>query len=114
MKAATIAIRSIKQHFPGVPIVVRLLHRVGDAVLKTGEVTPERNFCTDLRIHQMRQMQLALARQEGLAFWDFGRLFEGFQEYASKVHPLSFPGGAIMAQLILHQAYLASAGADSG
>lgn len=45
------------------------------------------NFFTDIRIHQIREMQKVIAREEGIPYYDFGHIWEGFQEYQDKVHP---------------------------
>lgn len=109
----TSTIRKIKATWPGVPIVFRKLHRVGPsrgaedwqprAVSKNAFV----NFFTDVRFHQIRNMQEAVARREKIAILDFGALFEGFQQYQDKVHPILYPAGPLMANALFHHAYLA-------
>ena len=106
-------IRKVKETWPGVPIVLRKLHRVGpsqgaaDWQLGQPQVV---NYFTDIRFHQLRAMQQHIAQQEGIATFDFGALFEGFQRYQDKVHPLLYPGGVVMANGIMHQCYLAKHG----
>lgn len=103
-------VKKVKETWPGVPIVLRKLHRVGpsqgaaDWQLGQPQVV---NYFTDIRFQQLRAMQQHVAQTEGLATFDFGALFEGFQRYQDKVHPLLYPGGVLMANAIMHQAYLA-------
>ena len=106
----TSMIRKVKVTWPGVPIVLRKSHRVGSThgsaewQLDDPHVV---NYFTDVRIHQIRAMQQHIAQQEGIAIFDFGVLFEGFQRYQDGIYPLLYPGGLLMANGLMHQAYLA-------
>ena len=100
-------IRKIKETWPGVPIVYRKMHRVGDELGPSSDYGGSTNFFTSLRCHQMRHMQEVVAKEEGIAVWDFGQAFEGYQKYQDKVHPYLNPGGILMTQALLHQLHLA-------
>lgn len=84
LRRTTSVIKKVKQLYPGVPIVYRTLHRPAvdeayrDFIWDNKNATFV-NFFTDVRAAQIRQMQIAVARQEGLRLWDFGGAFEGFQ-----------------------------------
>lgn len=45
------------------------------------------NFFTDVRIHQIRQMSEQVVQKEGIPSFDFGEVWEGFQNYQDMVHP---------------------------
>ena len=51
-------------------------------------------------------LSLPLTKQ----FLDFGKVFEGYQLFQEKVHPLLVPGGVMYSQNLLHQLRLAMAG----
>ena len=92
-------LREIRTSFPGVPVVYRTVQRAGPAVR------------SDARTRQLQIVQRAIAREEGVALLDFGALFEGnqrFQDGTGGIHPNQYPGGHILIQALLHQAYLAS------
>ena len=46
------------------------------------------NFFTDVRIHQIREMQQQVVVSEGIPSFDFGEMWEGWQSYQQMVHPL--------------------------
>lgn len=46
------------------------------------------NFFTDLRIHQIREMQEQVAISAGIPSFDFGEIWEGWQSHQQMVHPL--------------------------
>ena len=46
------------------------------------------NFFTDVRIHQIREMQEQVVVSEGIPSFDFGEMWEGWQSYQQMVHPL--------------------------
>jgi hypothetical protein len=46
------------------------------------------NFFTDVRVHQIREMQEQVVTKEGIPSFDFGEVWEGFQNYQQMVHPL--------------------------
>lgn len=77
-------IRKIKKTWPGVPIVYRGLHRPTSPDASTDWTSGQErlgfaNFFTDVRVAQIRSMQEHVARQEQLHFFDFGRIWEGYQ-----------------------------------
>lgn len=115
-------IKTIKITWPNTPIWIRSTHRVGDqfwaahdwqAGLKHGLGKGFVNFFPDHRVHQIRQMQLFLAREEGLPIFDFYNLWEGFQKFQDKVHPLKVPGGVLMNQALFHHVWMESIGREN-
>ncbi|WAQ90718.1 hypothetical protein PtA15_13A117 [Puccinia triticina] len=112
-------IRTIKYTWPDTPLWIRTTHRIGDqfwaahdwqAGLKHGLGKGFVNFFPDHRVHQIRQMQLFLAREEGLPVFDFYSIWEGYQKFQDKVHPLKVPGGVLMNQALLHHVWMESIG----
>lgn len=116
-------ISHINSTWPGTPIWMRKLHRVGpvggascssfpsssiirqntnsDSVTRdaiddwrhTGASDPGgsegfSNFFTDVRIHQIREMQDQVAITAGIPSFDFGDIWEGWQSQQQMVHPL--------------------------
>ena len=56
--------------------------RLGDyAVGATDDVNKVQNFFTDLRIKQLQELQRSLACELHLPVFDFGNVWEGYQEY---------------------------------
>jgi hypothetical protein len=49
---------------------------------------PFSNFFTNVRVHQIREMQEQVARDEGIPAFDFGDIWEGWQSHQQMVHPL--------------------------
>lgn len=115
-------IHRVNETWPGVPIWLRKLHRVGpvggasctlpscsnqlsalrssltvlytlaDDWRHTGAADgapPEKfsNFFTNVRIHQIREMQSQVAKDAGLPAFDFGEVWEGWQPFQQMVHP---------------------------
>ena len=77
-------IQQIKTQYPGVPILYRTMHRPDTNEAYRDFIWDKQgvqkvNFFTDVRAAQIRQLQIAVAEQEGLLLWDFGKVFEGFQ-----------------------------------
>ncbi|KAI5475392.1 hypothetical protein MNV49_001460 [Pseudohyphozyma bogoriensis] len=68
----------IRQTFPKARLVLRKLHRTDDAVAGTQYITNH-----------------------------YGKVFEGYQVFQEKVHPLAVPGGVLYAQGLMHQLRLA-------
>ncbi|EGG02549.1 uncharacterized protein MELLADRAFT_72763 [Melampsora larici-populina 98AG31] len=68
------------------------------------------NFFSDVRVHQLQQMQDEVARNEGLPIFDWGKIWEGYQKYQDKVHPQQIPGGVLMNQALLHHVWMESIG----
>jgi hypothetical protein len=54
---------------------------------KGGEPAKFTNFFTDIRIHQIREMQRQVAINEGIPSFDFGEIWEGWQNEQALVHP---------------------------
>lgn len=54
---------------------------------KGGEPAKFTNFFTDVRIHQIREMQRQVAMTEGIPSFDFGEIWEGWQNEQQLVHP---------------------------
>lgn len=54
----------------------------------SGAVEKFSNFFTDVRIHQIREMQEQVARTAGVPAFDFGQVWEGWQSQQQMVHPL--------------------------
>lgn len=101
------------------------------------------NFFTDIRIHQIREMQEQVARTSGIPSFDFGDVWEGWQFFQEKVHPalvswscsrvcfgfsrirswcwfyccllnqLQYPGGPVFAQSLIHHIWLESQGREN-
>jgi len=112
MKRVSLTIQRVKKTWPGVPIVFRKIHRVGTsgsagAADWQGGQIHQVNYFTDIRFHQIRHLQDVVAAKEGIAVWDFGEIFEGFQMHQDKVHPTMWPGSTVMWNGLMHHAYLA-------
>lgn len=80
----TSVIKQIRTQYPDVPIVYRTMHRPATNegyrdFIWDKQGVQKVNFFTDVRAAQIRQLQIAVAEQEGLLLWDFGKIFEGFQ-----------------------------------
>ena len=45
------------------------------------------NFFTNVRIHQIREMQNQVAKDAGVPAFDFGEVWEGWQPFQQMVHP---------------------------
>ncbi|KAA1085463.1 hypothetical protein PGT21_007969 [Puccinia graminis f. sp. tritici] len=112
-------IRTIKYTWPDTPLWIRTTHRIGEqfwaahdwqAGLKHGLGKGFVNFFPDHRVHQIRQMQLFVAKEEGLPVFDFYNLWEGYQKFQDKVHPLKVPGGVLMNQALFHHVWMESIG----
>ncbi|KAG0142655.1 hypothetical protein CROQUDRAFT_681373 [Cronartium quercuum f. sp. fusiforme G11] len=113
-------IRTLKVTWPNTPIWIRNTHRVGFDVrasgdwkhgLKYGLGDPNFvNFFSDVRVHQIQQMQEQVARAEGIPIFDWGKIWEGYQKFQDKVHPLKIPGGVLMNQALMHHIWMESVG----
>ncbi|EGF98253.1 uncharacterized protein MELLADRAFT_96041 [Melampsora larici-populina 98AG31] len=112
-------IRTLKVHWPNTPIWIRKTHRVGDQYWASHDWSPGLkhgmgpgfvNFFSDVRVHQLQQMQDEVARNEGLPIFDWGKIWEGYQKYQDKVHPQQIPGGVLMNQALLHHVWMESIG----
>lgn len=80
----TSLVATVRQTWPGVPIVTRVLHRPDSAWSSMSWTTGQehlgwKDFFTSIRVTQMRQMQIAVSRRLGLHVFDFGTIWEGFQ-----------------------------------
>lgn len=121
-------IQHVELTFPGVPLWYRKLHRVGPVggasydwrhATKASEddpnVKPETfsNFFTDVRIHQIREMQQQVVVSEGIPSFDFGEMWEGWQSYQQMVHPLLYPGGPVFGQGLIHHIWMESQGREN-
>jgi len=110
MSRVTLTIRRVRETWPGVPVVFRKIHRVGSSRgaedWQAGQANVV-NYFTDIRFQQIRHLQELVAQKEGIAVWDFGEIFEGFQRYQDKVHPTMYPGSTLMWNGLIHHAYLA-------
>lgn len=99
-------IRATQEAYPGRPIRLRKLHRVGiQFAYASGDYTcvsplvdqmssdhaprsgmqgvafpQDTNYFTDMRIAQLRVAQEAVAKELGIHVFDFGAIFEGWQE----------------------------------
>lgn len=101
--------KAVEKAWPGVPIVVRKMQRASAAGAEARMYTPVdslpvvslltmsalllsgywhknqnaskgfQNFFTDVRVHQIRNMQEYFARRHDLVIHDFGLHFEGYQ-----------------------------------
>lgn len=112
-------IRLLQQKWPHVPLWLRASHRVGVLPsLSSGDYTvgvednPHKvqNFFTDLRTHQLRELQKSVAKEMCIPLFDFGQIWEGWQEHQDKVHPDPLPGGLAYGLPLLHAMYLESIG----
>ncbi|CAH7666041.1 hypothetical protein BY996DRAFT_4575004 [Phakopsora pachyrhizi] len=100
MSRARQTITSTRHHFPDSLLVMRMMHRVNGDSEETG-------WMQDVRVHQIREAQSELAREvDFFEVLDFGTIFEGYQQYQEKVHPLPNPGSIIF-QAYLHYLKLA-------
>ncbi|GAA5932462.1 hypothetical protein JCM1841_000589 [Sporobolomyces salmonicolor] len=117
-------LRHVNQTWPGVPIWLRKLHRVGPVggasydwrhTGSSDSDTQEHfsNFFTNVRIHAIREMQEQVARDMGVPSFDFGEAWEGWQAYQQMVHPNQFPGGPVYVQALLHHIWMESQGRES-
>ncbi|PLW12892.1 hypothetical protein PCANC_22516 [Puccinia coronata f. sp. avenae] len=115
-------IRAVKETWPHTPLWIRTTHRIGEqfwaahdwqAGLKHGLGKGFVNFFPDHRVHQIRQMQLAEAREQGLPVFDFYAIWEGYQKFQDKVHPLKVPGGVLMNQALFHHVWMESIGREN-
>ncbi|KAM0746927.1 hypothetical protein T439DRAFT_329199 [Meredithblackwellia eburnea MCA 4105] len=122
-KRMTDLLHHVNQTWPGTPIWLRKLHRVGPVDgasydwrhTGTGDAgAPEHfsNFFTDVRIHQIREMQEQVAHNVGVPSFDFGEIWEGWQGFQQRVHPLLFPGGPAFVQGLIHHIWMESQGRD--
>ncbi|KNE98788.1 hypothetical protein, variant [Puccinia striiformis f. sp. tritici PST-78] len=112
-------IKTIKFTWPDTPLWIRTTHRIGEqfwaahdwqAGLKHGLGKGFVNFFPDHRVHQIRQLQILVANQEGLPIFDFYNLWEGYQHFQDKVHPLKVPGGVLMNQALFYHVWMESIG----
>ncbi|ORY41111.1 hypothetical protein BCR35DRAFT_311378 [Leucosporidium creatinivorum] len=114
----------VRETWPGVPVWLRKLHRVGPVGGASydwrhtgsgdpGAVEKFSNFFTNARIHQIREMQEQVARETGIPAFDFGEIWEGWQSHQQMVHPLLYPGGPVFAQALIHHIWMESVGRDS-
>lgn len=112
-------IRTLKVLWPNTPIWIRKTHRVGDQYWASHDWSPGLkhgmgpgfvNFFSDVRVHQLQEMQDQVARTEGVPIFDWGKIWEGYQKYQDKVHPLQIPGGVLMNQALLHHVWMESIG----
>lgn len=113
-------VRKVKKEWPNTPIWMRTLHRIGDNFWASHDWSPGihmgegfQNFFTDVRINQIRELQVAVAQEEGIPLFDFGNIWEGYQEFQDKVHPYVFPGGPIMVQSMFHHYYMETLGREN-
>lgn len=106
-------VRKTRKLWPGVPIIFRKLHRASAAGAaarywhdKQGNNQPKfTDFFTDIRTSQIRNRQESLIQALNLKSFDWGMIWEGFQEYSYDVHPNNYPGGVVMDKAILNYAY---------
>ncbi|GAA6063029.1 hypothetical protein JCM10212_001008 [Sporobolomyces blumeae] len=116
-------LRHVNETWPGVPVWMRKLHRVGPVGgasydwrhtghADSGSQEKFSNFFTNVRIHAIREMQDQVARDVGVPAFDFGELWEGWQSRQQMVHPEKHPGGPVYVQALLHHMYMESVGRD--
>ncbi|KAI5475512.1 hypothetical protein MNV49_001326 [Pseudohyphozyma bogoriensis] len=116
-------IEHVNTTWPDTPIWLRKLHRVGPvrgasydwrhtAVAENGPSEKFSNFFTDVRIHQIREMQEQVARKAGVPAYDFGEVWEGWQSHQDKVHPEKWPGGPAYVQALIHHIWMEEQGRD--
>lgn len=123
----------LQRTYPKTPLWIRGIHRVGtsgDSASSTSRAlyspsgadsptegdwrgaTPStqhsHNYFTDIRCSQIRGMQRVVAHELGLPMFDFGEVWEGWQEHQDKVHPSIYPGGAAYWLPLLHHLKLLS------
>ncbi|BGP19478.1 hypothetical protein JCM10213v2_007573 [Rhodosporidiobolus nylandii] len=113
----------VNETWPGAPIWVRKLHRVGPVGgasydwrhtghADSGAQETFSNFFTDIRIHTIREMQEQVVRDVGIPAYDFGENWEGWQREQQMVHPNKFPGGPVYVQALLHHIWMEAQGRD--
>ncbi|GAA5912095.1 uncharacterized protein JCM6883_007109 [Sporobolomyces salmoneus] len=114
----------VNETWPGIPIWLRKLHRVGPVggasydwrhtgQTDTGSQEKFSNFFTNVRVHQIRNMQDQVSIDMGIPSFDFGTIWEGWQGRQQMVHPLKYPGGPVYVQALLHHIYLESLGREN-
>ena len=90
-----LVIAKVREHWPGTPIWYRKIHRIGSPWahstqdylfgLDHDQQRQAQNFFTDIRIHQLRELQESVAAEVCLPIFDFGHLWEGYQSQQDKV-----------------------------
>ncbi|KAM0786895.1 hypothetical protein ACM66B_002319 [Microbotryomycetes sp. NB124-2] len=116
-------IEHVRKTWPNTPIWMRKLHRVGPLGAHSSSDwrpgTPDdnqpvfSNFFTNVRVHQIREMSEQVAKDAGVPMFDFGEIWEGWQNHQQMVHPLLYPGGPVYAQALLHHIWMESVGRDA-
>jgi hypothetical protein len=79
----------------------------------TGAQETFSNFFTNVRIHQIRDMQEQTSISLGIPAFDFGDIWEGWQSHQQMVHPLLYPGGPVFAQALIHHIWMESQGREN-
>ncbi|GAA94935.1 hypothetical protein E5Q_01590 [Mixia osmundae IAM 14324] len=92
------ALRQIQETFPHAVVWARTMHRPGQG--------PHKEHFGDLPVKRLSQGAKEGAREAHVRMFDFGNLFEGWQDHADWIHPNRYPGTALMAQALIHEMYL--------